>query len=105
MTFVTFDHGYRCYESPDGIRRRFIGCLHGTPRAAIAHTVPVYVSPTRSESGAPYPSGNGRVANRATSLSEAPFSEAPGILGGNVAPHPRSLDLPPVTGDHRLHVR
>ena len=49
LMFVAHDGtSYRCYVTPDGIRKRFIGCRHDKPRQAIAHTVPVYVSPSRS---------------------------------------------------------
>lgn len=52
MTFIAYrDGAYACFTTTDGIRRRYLGCAHGTPRQAIRHTVTdPYVSPLR-ESG------------------------------------------------------
>jgi hypothetical protein len=39
---------YRCYTTESGKDRHYLGCAHRTPREAITHDVPIYVSPLRS---------------------------------------------------------
>lgn len=75
------DERYPCYIAPDGRTRKYLGCCHKTAREAIAHTAPVYVSPTRA-------SGTDAPADPL-----APES-SPGV--GDVAsvPEPRSTGLP-----------
>jgi hypothetical protein len=68
------DGSWRCYESPDGIRKRFIGCRHILPRSAVAHTVAVYVSPLRAsdEEPTPIPVPPSGLSGQSGSSSEPP---------------------------------
>jgi len=101
MTFVgVLDGRYACYTTRTGIDRHWLGCRHETPRQAIAHTVPVYVSPTRSESGASYPPGEGLQSPPVG----APFSEAPESCGNSTTDASSPVtSLPTVTGDQLGH--
>lgn len=49
MNFIAHDDGkWRCYVlAPDRKHRVYLGCAHDENRQAVAHTVPVYVSPLR----------------------------------------------------------
>jgi hypothetical protein len=64
MTYIgVIDGRHCCYvTAPDLRSRRYLGCSHETPRQAIAHKVPFYVSPLRVSGDDPLvsaPSGTG----------------------------------------------
>ncbi len=79
------DGAHRCYVSPDGITRRYLGCAHAKPRQALLHTAPVFAPARRSDAA----------------VTSPPDREPPSRLdsGGLVTGSPATAASPSTAGD------
>ncbi len=57
MKHIAHEGGYRCYLTTNGRDRRYLGCIHETPRQALDHTSGTYAPALRSAPERQGPSG------------------------------------------------